>query len=294
MRIDLHTHAWHRNIAPRAVGVLEKAFGAHCEGSGVFSDLLREEAALSMDVVCPLCCADSPATVKAVNAFARLLLKSSRRAPGEGLPGSPLVLPFATVHPAMENAEAELDALERDGIGGIKLHPDWQGFSLEDDGLLDPLFEALAGRFLVLIHVGPMRGAVHGARRPSSPAALLRLARRHGNVDIVGAHFGGCRVWDEVTDVFGGLADSFPANLSLDTSSTSAHVPPAKFRELVELFPFERLLFGSDWPIAFPGSELTRLAHPSRLGGARLAELLSHAEPLLRRYYPRHFPQGVA
>lgn len=83
------------------------------------------------------------------------------------------VIGFGTLHPAYVDWEDELERMKAGGLRGIKLHPDFQGFALNDRRLL-PIFESAQDDFVFEIHIGsddPLDKA------PSSPFMLADLMR---------------------------------------------------------------------------------------------------------------------
>ncbi len=264
MKTDIHTHAFSKAIAPRAHEALGHVFDRPLEGSALLSDLEAEECHAGVERVCVLNCAQRPELVRAVNAWA-VSLKSR-----------PKLVPFGTVHPCGGTFETDLDFLEKAGIVGIKLHPVWQGFAL-GDRRHDTLWEAVGTRFCVLVHMG---AKARSEQALAHPRDLLRLARDFPNVQFVGAHFGGWGMWDAALEILRGFRGD---NLWLDTSNVSAHLDEARLGALFRMLPFERLLFGSDWPFFSVAGEMERIKAKAGLVEEKMDELLKHADSLLGR-----------
>ena len=267
MRIDMHAHAWLSHSAGRAVQALSRGFGLQCEASGILEDLVREERRASMDRVCVLCCAARGQYVHAVNRFAASLFAKDK-----------LLLPFGTVHPEMSAWEEELEYLACAGIGGIKLHPGYQGFVLDDRSMY-PLYEAMSGRFCLLVHVG---GSGQGLQA-STPLQLKKIAQDFPALHIIGAHMGGWGMWQEVEEVF---AHGCSMNLWFDTSNTSFHTDKACLGRLLRILPADRLVFGSDWPFFRVGGELERLQAAAGLTETQMDALTGNGLGLLEQYFP--------
>jgi len=174
---------------------------------------------------------------------------------------------FRSLHPDDPEWETRLEDLWARGIRGIKLHPDFQGFRL-DDPRLDPIVEALAGRFALLVHVGDR---LPPGENPSCPITAARLGRRHPGLDLIVPHLGGYLHWDTALDHLLGLP------VWIDTSSSLPFLDDAKLADIFRRHPRERLLFGSDYPIFDPETELTRLAGRLGLGTSRAEELAANA-----------------
>lgn len=260
MRIDIHTHAFHPKIAAKAVQHLNEAYDLHCEGDGTVAHLLQCEKAASIDRCVVLCAATTPAQVIPANNYARDLQRLH-----------PEIIAFGTLHPAYTRWEEELDSMEASGLRGIKLHPDFQGFRLDDPRLL-PIFEAAQGRFIFEIHIG---SALPAQQAPSCPYKLAHIARTFPGLTLIAAHFGGYLMWDMAIDALGGMD-----NVWFDTSSSSPFVTPALLHRLLQAHPPERYLFGSDWPLYDPLEERQRLQRVGRLSDAALERILTNASHL--------------
>ncbi len=217
-----------------------------------------------MDVHVVLCCAATAGSTANVNTYALQCLKQG-------------VLAFGSVHPECPTWEQELDRLENGGIRGLKLHPEYQCIAI-DDARFEPLFEACQGRFCVLVHTGGTAGSLMLSK--SSPVRLLNVIRKFPRLDVIAAHFGGERMWQEALDI---LKSYSGEHLWLDTSSSTKFLPKDILRALFSLRPPEYYLFGSDWPIFRPSDEIERLmAHGLR--DAEIEKLMGNARILLRQY----------
>ena len=158
------------------------------------------------------------------------------------------------------------------GLRGIKLHPDFQGFALNDRRLL-PIFESAQDDFVFEIHIGsddPLDKA------PSSPFMLADLMRSFPRLRVIGAHFGGYQMWDYSLEALGDFE-----NLWIDTSSTTPYVTPSLLQRLLARHSPDRLLFGTDWPLYDPAHELERLRTMSGLSEDAIERILSNAGRLL-------------
>lgn len=150
----------------------------------------------------------------------------------------------------LAEARRALDA----GAVGIKINPEWQGWTL-DDGKARRLMGLIAdaGAYL-LTHIDqPFR------RSNASPAALLSLARAHPDTRIVAAHMGGLLPFYEklpwIRPVLKNVWFDTAVSETLDT-----------VRWAVERGLGRRLLFGTDHPFNAPHDQATVLTRLKRLG----------------------------
>ena len=103
---------------------------------------------------------------------------------------------FGSLHPDYEEISKEVDRMESLGLKGIKLHPDFQKFNIDDEAAY-PIYEAAEGRLPILFHTGDDRYDF------SHPTRLLRILDRFPNLTVIAAHLGGYHCWDDAKIYFG-------------------------------------------------------------------------------------------
>ena len=251
-RVDVHTHAFHPKIAEKAVQQLESHYRIKPVGSGYWDDLQQRLAACDIHKVFVHSAATAPEQVIPANNWACSLRK---------IPG---VVPFGTMHPQFPDMAGELARLYDNGIRGIKLHPDFQGFRLDDPALL-PLFAAMEGHFSLMVHVGDQ---LPPEQNPSCPWKVAAIKRRFPKLQIIAAHFGGYRHWQYVVAALSGL------DVYMDTSSSLFAIAQEELEAIFKAFPRHLFLFGSDYPLWDPGAEITHLQQRLRLSDRELEEIL--------------------
>lgn len=260
MSIDIHTHAFHPKIAHKVLAQLEGYYKISPVGTGLAEDLVARvrRAGLSRAVVHTA--ATSPDQVIPANNWSLYLQKNY-----------PELEPFGTLHPGYPRWEQELERLSRAGIRGLKFHPDFQGFRL-DDPALAPIFEAVSGRFTVMFHVGDKYPP---ARNPSCPRKIAAIHRAFPDLTIIAAHFGGLMHWEHVVESLVGL------DVFLDTSSSLDFIPDHLLAAIMTRHARERILFGSDYPLYDPGEEIPRLQQRCALTDREMENILSNADRLI-------------
>ena len=264
MYIDIHTHAFHPKIAHKAVDHLNSFYSITCSGDGTIANLLERESEAGLEKCVVLCAATAPAQVIPANNYA---ISLQREHPDQ-------VIAFGTVHPGYDNWESELARIKAAGIRGIKLHPDFQSFWLDDPRLL-PIFEAAQKDFVFEIHIGDRTSP---EKNPSCPYKLASILRQFPGMRVIAAHFGGYRMWSHALEVF---SDNRFENLWFDTSSTTPFATPELAHKLLNTFPRERILFGTDWPLYDPVEELQRLQTLGGLSDSEMEIVMSNASTLL-------------
>lgn len=150
--------------------------------------------------------------------------------------------PFMSAHPRDPDIDAHLDEIAALGFRGIKLHPYYQDFSLDDPAVW-PFFEKLAARGLaVSCHCGYDIG-YPGRYDACGPREIAELLRHVPGLVFVAAHFAGCEGFaPHATDVLMELG------CYADTSALARDWMKDEQMRLMRSWPTERLLFGTDFP----------------------------------------------
>ncbi len=251
MRIDAHTHVWPESIASRALSRADVDVPAVGDGTVSGLDRALEEAGIDRGVC--LAVANTPDRVEAANRFAASL--DSRTT----------TIGFGTIHAAL-SPEKSLDSLRRHGLRGVKVHPLFQNYRLDDPQLIETL-DALRDDYIVVAHVGAGRDAEANER--CTPPMLLNLIQQLPGLRLVACHFGGFRQLEQAAELIIGesiyLDTSWPPSLST--------LDPNAVRRLIERHGADRIVFASDWPMADPSREVEAIER-LRLGEAATTAIL--------------------
>jgi hypothetical protein len=238
MIIDAHTHVWPDAIARRALAgpshTLRRA------GDGTVAGALRTMAGASIDRSVCLAVADRPERLDAANAFVGSLDPDH-------------FIGFGTVHPG-RTVEDNVASLRANRLRGVKIHPLFQGYALDDRRLWD-ILGALEGEFVCLFHVGPETPDGDNSLAPPKMVALI--AEAFPRLAIIAAHLGGYHVHTEALEHIVGR----PGNVFLDTSwpPSVGRVEPEVLRSIIDRHGPDRVVFGSDWPMADPTAEIAAI-----------------------------------
>jgi predicted TIM-barrel fold metal-dependent hydrolase len=161
-------------------------------------------------------------------------------------------IPFGTVHPELSNDE-NLQHLKDNDIRGVKLHPLFQALSLGSPRVID-LVGALSDAGIVIItHVGA--GGDPEANDRGAPHHVRNLLDLYPDLKLIACHFGGYHRLDEAEEQLVG------SNAYLETSwpPTVAAVDQDRVRAIIARHGADRVVFGSDWPMADPAAEMTAI-----------------------------------
>lgn len=261
MFYDVHTHAFHPKIAHKVTAQLQDHYGIPPVGNGTLEDLSERERKAGIDRFFLHTAATDPSQVIPANNWAIGLHERH-----------PEIMAFGTMHTGFEEPEREFDRLERKGIRGIKFHPDFQGFRLDDPAFYR-LMEMLDGRFVLMVHVGD---TLPPDENPSCPRKLAAVHKAFPKTRIIAAHLGGYLHWRYVPEYLCGQ------DIWLDTSSSLPFISDDELKDIFDHHPRERILFGSDYPLFDPSEAIHRLQTRLRLTDDQLEEHLSAGEALFR------------
>lgn len=242
--IDFHAHAFPDALAERAIAHLEKEGNAKAFLDGKVSSLLAsmDSAGIERAVVCSI--ATKP------DQFAPILKWSREIA-------SQRIVPLPSVHPKGPDPVGKARLVAQSGLLGIKLHPYYQDFQLDDPALFH-FFRVLEQMgLLVVCHTG-FDFAFPRDRR-ADPVRIVRLLDKFPNLKFVATHTGAWDDWDEVERHLLGKPISMEISMSLE------QLGPQRGREFLTAHPPECILFGTDSPWASQ-AETLRLARALDLG----------------------------
>ncbi|WP_243577960.1 amidohydrolase family protein [Clostridium minihomine] len=156
---------------------------------------------------------------------------------------------FGSVHPDAPDAVEELERIKKMGLHGIKLHPDYQNYFV-DDKKMDPLYEAMQALELpVTIHAGWDPVSPDTVHTP--PKNLAKIARRFPHLSIIAAHLGGMETCEEAEEHLLGLE-----NVYLDVSMSYLFCELEQAKRMVLKHGTDRVLFASDCPWSLPADQI--------------------------------------
>ncbi len=227
MLIDFHTHAFPDRLAEGAISGLAKASGYIPETNGTISGTIEvfDKWGVDMGVVQNI--AVSPKSERKVNDFA---IESN---------GGRIVA-FGSVHPLSENAVSELHRLCENGIKGIKLHPEYQGFNIDDE-VAYPIYKTASELgLIVMFHAG--WDVAYPESRRAYPERSARVLEKFPDMKVVLAHFGANRAKDE-TNIF-----LVGKNVYFDISLVQDFLTPAECADICLRHGIDKILFGTDCP----------------------------------------------
>ncbi|MDA3900913.1 MAG: amidohydrolase family protein [Spirochaetes bacterium] len=227
MIIDVHAHIFPDKIASKAIGSLAANSGEYKPfGDGTLENLLVNMDRAGVDTAFVANIATKPQQFKPIIDWS-VSIRSER------------IFPLGLVHPESPDFATEISSLVENGFCGVKLHPLYQDFYVDDKQIV-PFFKELeqSGMF-VLLHAG--NDIAYPDADNASPVRIARLLDRVPSLDVIAAHMGGWEVWEQVSDDLAG------ANCWFDTSFIT-HIDKDLVCKIIEKQGTDRIVYGSDFP----------------------------------------------
>ena len=261
MLIDFHTHSFPERIAEKALEKLSFVSGGmkpHTDGTvDGYKRLMAEQG---VDKAVCLNIATNATQQKSVNDFAASI-------------NGDAIISFGSVFPDSEDWSEELERIKSLGLKGIKLHPDYQGFSVDDEKMF-PIYKKISSLGLITVfHAGNDYGfpPPYGA----TPEKLAKILK-YFDTPVVAAHWGGLDCEEGVLKYLCGK------DIYFDTSFGYANMPKYYAQKILETHTADKFLFGSDCPWHTPEMEM-RLLKSLELRNEEM-ERITHknAEKLLK------------
>ncbi len=228
MRIDFHTHCFPDPLADKAIAKLSYVSGGllpHTDGTVAGLRQSMERGGVDASVV--LSIATNAHQQKKVNDFAASIHN------GRDL------FAFGSVFPGSEDAFEELERIRELGLPGVKLHPDYQGFQV-DDPKWKPLYKKISSLGLITVFHA---GFDYGFPPPygGTPERMI-TALSWFDSPVVAAHWGGVNCNEGVLQYLCGT------EIYLDTSFGYSMLPKYYAQKILEQHGTDRMLFGTDTP----------------------------------------------
>ncbi|MGE5299596.1 MAG: amidohydrolase family protein [Acidobacteriota bacterium] len=229
--IDFHTHAFPDTLADRAMAALleegKKKWDVTAHLDGTVSSLLSsmDRNGIAKSVVCSI--ATRPSQFEPILAWSRSI-RSER------------IIPFPSLHPDDPDAREKVSLIKREGFKGIKFHPYYQNFTIDEERLY-PVYERICEEGLsVVMHTG--FDLAFERKRIADPAKIVHVMKRFPTFKLVTTHLGAWQDWDEVERLLVGKKIYMEISYALDLLDAE------RARRMILDHPAEYVLFGSDSP----------------------------------------------
>lgn len=225
--IDSHCHVYPDKIADKAVESIGGFYDLPMYYDGKTSTLIKYGAEIGVKHYIIFSVATTPAQVQSINRF---IAETASASDG-------LMTGLGTLHPDSDNIEADVEQIFSLGLKGVKMHPDFQKFRINDEKC-DKIYSLCQGKLPVYLHTGDSRYDF------SNPDNMIPVLEKYPELIVIGAHFGGWSCWKEAAEKL-----SKYKNFYVDCSSSFDWLAPDQARELVRSYGADRVLFGTDFPM---------------------------------------------
>ena len=259
--INAHCHIYPEKIADKAVLGIRDFYDLDMSLNGKVDGLIKDGEKVGVTHYLVHSVATTPKQVKSINEF----ISESVKAHPDLFTG------FGTLHPDSEDIQGDFDYLIELGLKGVKLHPDFQQFALNEDRALEIGKIVEKGNVPILIHCGDFR------YNYSNPDQLKPFLDEFPNLTVIGAHFAGWSIWQEATEKLAGTP-----NLYVDLSSSLYDLSPEIALELIHKYGSDRVLWGTDYPMWDSVSEMEYFNKLDLTQKERLQILYENAAKILK------------
>ena len=234
--IDVHVHAFPDEIAARAMERLRSEGDIPSYGDGTVGGLLASMDSAGIDAAFVCAIATKPSQAEGILKWCEKI-RSER------------IEPLASVHPADPEAPRWIRRIAEAGLAGIKLHPMYQEFAVDEERV-DPLYAAAGEQeILVACHCG-LDLAYPPDDDRASPPRYARVLDKFPDLRLLCTHMGGYRSWDDVERWLLGR------DVYLETSFSIDKLGPERAADMIRRHGVERVMFGTDWPWKDQAQEL--------------------------------------
>jgi len=235
MIIDFHTHAFPENVSSKAMKKLSfDSGGLVPQSDGTIISLKKQMKKDDIDISVVLSIATNPKQQTNVNNFAKVINDEKS------------IFAFGSVHPDAEDVFEELERIKAMGLKGVKFHPEYQKFYVNDEKM-KPIYKKISELgLLTVFHAG----FDYGFAPPyhCMPDNLLE-ALSWFDSPVIAAHWGGVSCGLEVIEKLCGK------DVWFDLSFGYGNMPKAIAQEIIDKHTPDRLIFASDMPWHRPSWE---------------------------------------
>lgn len=240
MIIDFHTHIFPDKIAARAITALAEEINYIYKPvtNGSKGELLAKMDEWGIDISVAQPVITKPSQHIKTNDFAK-----------EATDGR--IISFGGIHPETDDYKRDVDHVASLGLKGIKLHPEYQNFKVDDREMMKVYDYILSKDLMILFHAG-----ADPAYKPpfrSDPLSFRNVIDEMKGGIIIAAHLGGHAQWDDVEKYLLGT------DIYLDTSMGTEYYPEEQFIRIVKNHKKGHVLFGSDSPWSNAGKEIEKI-----------------------------------
>lgn len=244
MIIDFHTHIFPDSIAEKVIGAMNNDIVNNydryhiklkAKTNGTANQLIKtmDDVGCDISVLCPV--VTNERSTDKINDFS-WSQKSDR------------LIPFASLMPTQTDYERVLENVCERGFKGIKLHPEYQNFYVDDPKIIPVIKKAESLGLIIILHTG--KDVCFAPPEKASPERLCNMLDKVDGSKIVCAHLGGWLEWD---NVYKYLLD---CPMYFDTSCLAGFINKDLCKAIIDGHGAKKVLLGSDSPWVTCGQTL--------------------------------------
>ncbi|MEG0229308.1 MAG: amidohydrolase family protein [Oscillospiraceae bacterium] len=234
--IDAHCHIFPPKIEKKATENIGAFYGIEMDHHGSAEGLINSGKRINVLKYLVCSTATKPTQVQSINDF---IIETCNK--------YSCFVGFGTLHPDYDNLEDEFKRIKSAGLKGLKLHPDFQCFNIDDKKAYKIYTLAQENNLPILFHTGDERYTF------SDPKRLAKVMEDFKNLKVIAAHLGGYQQWDYSSEILKGFE-----NVYVDCSSALFAMTPQRALSIINSFGTKRVLFGTDFPMWDHCQELGR------------------------------------
>jgi predicted TIM-barrel fold metal-dependent hydrolase len=236
--IDFHTHAFPDELAGKAMKHLEGEGDIKAHLDGRVSSLLQsmDKNGIDKSIVCSI--ATKPSQFEPIIEWSKKI-RSDR------------IIPFPSIHPEDTQALDHLSEIKGEGFTGVKFHPYYQDFSIDEERMFPVYEKVLKDNLMIVMHTG--FDFAFERMRIADPVKILKVYDEFPGIKLVTTHLGAWDDWNEVEKHLIGK------NIYMEISFSLEFLEKEKAKSLIQSHPKEYIFFGTDSPWTDQGNTLSLL-----------------------------------
>lgn len=224
--IDFHTHAFPDELSERVIKMLEDEGGIKACLDGKISSLLTsmDSCGIEKSIICNI--ATKASQFDSIFRWCKEI-------------NSDRIIPFPSIHPYDPEAVEKIHIIKKEGFKGIKLHPYYQNFIIDEDRVM-PVYERICFENLILVmHTG--FDFAFPRKRIADPEKIINILKNFPDLKLITTHLGAWEDWEEVSKHILGKPIYMEISFSLEFLNDTV-------KKLFLNHPSEYILFGTDSP----------------------------------------------
>lgn len=233
--INAHCHIYPEKIASKAVVGIKDFYDLDMSLNGKISGLIEDGNKIGVTHYLIHSVATTPKQVKSINEF---IAESVNTHPD-------IFTGFGTLHPDSKDIQSDFDYLIELGLKGVKIHPDFQQFAMNEEHAFKIGDVVNEGDVPLMVHCGDFK------YNYSNPDQIKPFLDKFPNITFIGAHFAGWSIWEEATEKLAEIP-----NLYVDLSSSLYNLTPETAVNLIHAYGADKVLWGIDYPMWESVSEM--------------------------------------